>query len=129
MYLKNNILYAEPYYILKGEKVAFQIEGANKSEYKEQKINLEDISIMKHLKYTVVRIGGVLNITVPELTKKWIKTAIIGKRYDSNDQMALVLNKDIDKEHLKEYNRMQKWRNFADDLANAIIKKCNEHNA
>jgi hypothetical protein len=35
MYLKNNILYAEPYYILKGEKVAFQIEGANKSEYKE----------------------------------------------------------------------------------------------
>lgn len=48
MYTKNNILYARPYYILKGDKVAFQIEGANKSEYKEQKINLEDISIMKH---------------------------------------------------------------------------------
>jgi hypothetical protein len=40
---------------------------------------------MKHKKYTVVRIGGVLNITVQEFTKKWIKTAIISKRYDTND--------------------------------------------
>ena len=62
---------------------------------------------MKHKKYTVVRIGGVLNITVQEFTKKWIKTAIISKRYDTNDQMAIILNKDIDKEHLKEYNQMQ----------------------
>ena len=35
--------------------------------------------------------------------------------------MAIILNKDIDKEHLKEYNQMQEWRNFADDVANAIM--------
>ena len=85
MYTKNNTLYARPYYILKGDKVAFQIEGGSKQEYTEKKINLDDISIMKHKKYTVVRIGGVLNITVQEFTKKWIKTAIISKRYDTND--------------------------------------------
>lgn len=123
MYTKNNTLYARPYYILKGDKVAFQIEGGSKQEYTEKKINLDDISIMKHKKYTVVRIGGVLNITVQEFTKKWIKTAIISKRYDTNDQMAIILNKDIDKEHLKEYNQMQEWRNFADDVANAIMQK------
>ena len=65
--------------------VAFQIEGATKSDYKEQKINLDDIAIMKHKKYTVVRIGGMLNITVADFSKKWLKAAIIGKRYDSND--------------------------------------------
>ena len=85
MYLKNNILYAKPYYILKGEKVAFQIEGASKKDYKEEKIDLNSIAFFKHKKYLVARIGGLVNITIQEMNKKWLKSTIIGKRYDKDD--------------------------------------------
>lgn len=124
MYIKNNTLYANPYYILVGNKVAFQIEDAIMADYKEQKINMDDIVVMKHKKYTVVRVGGVLNIKMVEFTKKWLKTAIVEKRYDNDDQIAIILNKDIDEEHLKDYHLMQEWRKFADDLSNAVLKQC-----
>ena len=56
-----------------------------------------------------------------DLTYSEIKTTVIKSRYSEDDQIALILNKDLSEEGLFLFNKMQEWREFASEIANLVV--------
>lgn len=46
-----------------------------------------------------------------------IKTFIIKLHYSNDDQIAIMLNKDMNEEAAEKYEKMQEWREFASEVA------------
>jgi hypothetical protein len=118
MFTKNSLTYSTPGYYLKGDNIiAFQMEGDAST--------FEEVELKKPYDITIV--GGNLllfdgiAILAEDLTKKGIKSHIIKMRYDNDDQIALMLNRNNSEEDAKAYQLMQDWRQFADDVAVAAM--------
>ena len=121
MYIDKDIIYSEPGKYLKGKnKIGFQFPLPG--NFVEYDINFNDLKLVGNMFYYND------NLFVQKYNKSWTygdyKKDIIKKRYSNDDQIAIILNKDDSEEDLLRYERMMKWRVFASDLANKIIKKC-----
>ena len=46
-----------------------------------------------------------------------IKKRVIKSRYTEDDQIAIILNKDISEEDAMYFQKMQEWREFASEVA------------
>ena len=46
-----------------------------------------------------------------------IKKRVIKSRYSEDDQIAIILNKDISEEDAMYFQKMQEWREFASEVA------------
>lgn len=108
MYKIGNIVYSNPGYYLKGKnKIGYQFTG-DESDFTEETVKIDD----------VVRVGSVIkfnnglmrlhlnsDVTYGELKSRFIKA-----RYDYDDQIAVILNKDKSDEDMLKFTRMQEWR-------------------
>lgn len=72
--------------------------------------------------YRLLFIDRLFVIEVSKIEYDVIKQEVIGRRYTNDAQLAIILNKDKSEEKLKEYNRMQGWRDFAADLAKQAVE-------
>lgn len=124
MFTINNTIYADAGNILIGDnKVGYQFIG-KESEFKEQKIEYDDINIKgSFIKYDN---GRLLELIPRQPSYGYFKSCIIKKRYSNDDQIAILLNKDSSEEDLLKYNKMQEWRDWASILAKAFMDKINE---
>lgn len=124
MYKIGNKVYSNPGYYLKGKnKIGYQFVG-DESDFTEEVVKIDD----------VVRVGSIIkfnnglsrlyvnpNITYGELKSKFIKM-----RYDYDDQIAIILNKDKSDEDMLKFTRMQEWREWCATLAHVIINSIND---
>lgn len=49
-----------------------------------------------------------------------VKERIIKSRYSNDEQIAIMLNKDIGREGSVYYQKMQEWREFATEVARIV---------
>ena len=117
MYKKGNIIYAAAGKCLKrGASYGYQLPD-NGQAAEEIDVDLSDIRIVNDI---ALLNGGKIAQRIGDGTKKWLKMDIIGKRYDNNDQLAILLNG-----REEDILLMQSWRDFADRMAMAIIEQIN----
>lgn len=124
MYIKNNKTYAEPYkYLIKegtGKIVALHL-GEAREDFEERDMTLP---INASVDGPLVKWENGLFAALPEtMTHEGIKTKIIKSRYSNDDQIAIILNKDNGPEDMLDYQRMQRWREMAADVANSALGK------
>lgn len=113
MFTKGNTVYADAYKYLKHKErsiIALSIQGSAD--------DFEELPMNDPLDIKVVGNMVVWNnrkfATRPEhMTKDGVKTSIIHSRYSNDDQIAIMLNKDISEEDTMYYIKMQEWREFA----------------
>lgn len=118
MYIKNNVVYADAGSILVSSNAIGYSLMADIANIQEQQINLQDMELEgEFLKYS----DGLIVQGYKNLDYAGWKADIIKWRYTTDDQIAIILNKDENAEKLLEYNRMQEWREWAGTLANKIL--------
>ena len=118
MYIKNNVVYADAGNILISKTAIGYSLMADIADIQEQQINLQDMKLEgEFLKYS----DGLIVQGYKNLDYAGWKADVIKWRYTTDDQMAIILNKDESAEKLLEYNRMQEWRDWAGTLANKIL--------
>ena len=118
MYIKNNVVYADAGNILITKTAIGYSLIADMANIQEQQINLQDMKLEGNfLKYS----DGLIVQRYKNLDYVGWKADIIKWRYTTDDQIAIILNKDENAEKLLEYNRMQEWRDWAGTLANKIL--------
>ena len=118
MYIKNNVVYADAGNILVATNAIGYSLMADIANIQEQQINLQDMKLEgEFLKYS----DGLIVQRYKNLDYAGWKADIIKWRYTTDDQIAIILNKDESAEKLLEYNRMQEWRDWAGTLANKIL--------
>ena len=118
MYIKNNVVYADAGNILISKTAIGYFLIADIADIQEQQINLQDMKLEGNfLKYS----DGLVVQGYKNLDYAGWKAAVIKWRYTTDDQIAIILNKDESAEKLLEYNRMQEWRDWAGTLANKIL--------
>ena len=126
MFTKNDIIYAEPYKYLQHK--TRNIRGLN---VRTDNFSIDDFDeVSFDIPMQVELEDGVIHWQNRKFAKKindmsyaGIKTAIVKSRYSPDDQIAILCNKDKSEEDALLYERMQKWRDFASDIANAVINK------
>lgn len=120
MFTDKNIVYAESGYYLKHKKsqsVALQSKG-NTEDFEEIKMNIKDMQYDDVLNAVVWNNRSFIHFLNNNTNTKeiWIK-----KRYNTNDeQIAIMLNKELTEHDEMLYNKMQEWREFASIIAKRI---------
>ena len=118
MFIKNNVVYADAGNILISKTAIGYSLIDDISNIQEQLINLQDMKLEgEFLKYS----DGLIVQWYKNLDYAEWKADIIKWRYTTDDQIAIILNKDESAEKLLEYNRMQEWRDWAGTLTNKIL--------
>lgn len=118
MFIKNNVVYADAGNILISKTAIGYSLIDDISNIQEQLINLQDMELEgDFLKYS----DGLIVQWYKNLDYAGWKADIIKWRYTTDDQIAIILNKDESAEKLLEYNRMQEWRDWAGTLADKIL--------
>ena len=118
MFIKNNVVYADAGNILISKTAIGYSLIDDITNIQEQHINLQDMKLEgEFLKYS----DGLIVQWYKNLDYTGWKADIIKWRYTTDDQIAIILNKDESAEKLLEYNRMQEWRDWAGALANKIL--------
>ncbi len=69
-----------------------------------------------------VMYGGWFVLRPEKLDYTSIKTALIKARYTNDDQIAIVLNQDDSEEDSWLYEEMQRWRDFASEVAKKAME-------
>ena len=107
MYIKNNVVFADAGNILISKTAIGYSLMADIADIQEQQINLQDMKLEgEFLKYS----DGLIVQRYKNLDYAGWKADVIRWRYTTDDQIAIILNKDESAEKLLEYNRMQEWR-------------------
>ena len=123
MYIKNNKTYAEPYkYLIKeGTRRIIALHlGEVREDFEERDMTLP---INARIDGPLVKWENGLFAALPEsMTYEAIKAKIIKSRYSNDDQIAILLNKSKGPEEELEYQRMQRWRDMASDVAKSALK-------
>ena len=124
MYIKNNKTYAEPYkYLIKEGTIriiALHL-GEVREDFEERDMTLP---IQAKIEGPLVKWENGLFAALPEsMTYEAIKAKIIKSRYSNDDQIAILLNKSKGQEEELEYQRMQRWRDMASDVAKSALGK------
>lgn len=118
MYIKNNIVYADAGKILRTPLAIGYALEVDVSTIEELTIELEDMQINGDF---IIYFNGLITQGYKKLDYAEWKATIVKWRYSIDDQMAIVLNKDVNQEKLVDYQRMQDWREWASILAKKII--------
>ena len=122
MYIKNNKTYAEPYkYLIKeGTRRIIALHlGEAREDFEERDMTLP---INARIDGPLVKWENGLFAALPEsMTYEAIKAKIIKSRYSNDDQIAILLNKSKGPEEELEYQRMQRWRDMASDVAKSAM--------
>lgn len=117
MFKIKNIIYSDAGKVLVGNnRIAFQLLDGN---YSEQNIDLSNIIITSQL----VKCGQIYFKNIHSNNYADWKAYIIKRRYSNDDQIAIILNKDLSEEDTLRYNKMQEWREWAGIAAKKIIEK------
>ena len=134
MFTKNNKVYSEAFsYLRNGRINAVALAVSNPEGWEEIEMP-EDlrVEVEEHrddegnlLHYDAYFVNRLFIIRLPTLDYGEVKKTIIQRRYSMDDQMAIQLNKDKSEEYLREYERMQEWREFSAYLAKEIERKYN----
>lgn len=114
MYQKYGIVYADAYNYIrhKTKNIRGLAVPGDMEDFEELPIDMD--TLIRGEDY--ILLNGFIKISIPSFTHKDIKTKIIESRYSNNDQIAIMLNNDEDS-----MDKMQKWRNFADDISKKIV--------
>lgn len=114
MYIKGNTIYADAGKILtSGPVAAFQLEAAHK-DVAERDCPVRGVKVDGQ---TASWSG--ITISLPSsLTYAALKEKLIKLRYSLDAQMAVLCNGDTE-----EFDRMQRWREWAAEVAKAIAAK------
>lgn len=120
MFTRDNKVFADTYKYLKHKTnpaVGLVIKGEEK--------DIEELDMTLPIKIElkgnlVTWENGKLAIIPNKMEYASIKEQIIKSRYSNDEQLAIMLNKDLSNDGLKFYNRMQEWRDFAGELARVI---------
>lgn len=122
MFIKKDTVYAEIGNYLKHNTlnmVGMSLKGSIKDFIELPLNNPLDLSRDDNFVYFQ---NGLFRWSPPEWDKDSIKTYLVKIRYSLDDQIALLLNKDVDKERMEAYNKMLEWRTFASKMADEILK-------
>ena len=122
MYVKGNIVYADAYKYLKHKErnmIALRVEG-NPDDYEEVSM---DTPVEVEVNGNMISWNkGMFMKNIPDLSYERVKGAIVRSRYSYDDQIALMLNKDSEEqEDIRYYQKMQEWREFAREIAKAVV--------
>lgn len=124
MFVKNNLVFSEAgFYLLDKTRniVGFKFENSSQDIEEIQLSTPLDISI--DYKNKIFYFNNNLFMCKPkDLNYIDIKTQLINSRYNNNDQLAIMLNKDLDEQHLLEFQKMQEWRQWSGDVARLVEK-------
>lgn len=123
MFTKGETVYADAYKYLRHKTeniIALSVKGSA-DNYDELPMNEPfDVEIVGSMVFWHNR--NFANI-LADLTKDSVKTSIIKSRYNNDDQLAILLNKDEDEKGVMYYRKMQEWREFAACVAQMVSNK------
>lgn len=108
MYTIGNTVFSEPGYVLRGKNmIGYQLSGVE-SDFTEELVKIDDMILQGDL---IKFHNGLMRLRVDQRTSySDLKAEFVKKRYTYDDQIALLLNKDLSDEDLDKYNKMQEWR-------------------
>lgn len=120
MFTKGNMVYADAYKYLRHKNkniIALSFKGSA-DDFEEVEMTSpievetdEDMLFWEKRKFAVI----------PErMEYAAVKERIIKSRYSNDDQIAIMLNKDTDREGAVYYQKMQEWREFATEVARIV---------
>lgn len=123
MYVDKGIIYSTPgHYLHNSYAVGFQFKYSD--GFTESILNISDMHIVgDHLYYNNNEFSIRL---INNGTYEDYKTYVIKMRYSNDDQIAIILNRELSNEDLNRYDRMQQWREFASKLAKKITSVLTE---
>lgn len=120
MFTKGDMVYADAYKYLRHKNkniIALSFKGsADDFEEVEMTLPIEvetdgDMLFFERRKFAVI----------PErMEYAAVKERIIKSRYSNDEQIAIMLNKDIGREGSVYYQKMQEWREFATEVARIV---------
>lgn len=118
MFKIKDTVYADAGFILLGSnKRCYQFKG-EVSEFKENRITLDDMRIEGNLVYY----GDVVQALPKVVDYPTLKADMVKKRYSVDDQIAIILNADNSEEDRLRYTKMQEWRDWSAKVAKAIMQ-------
>lgn len=120
MFEKNKIMYADTYKYLRnqeGNLYALSYNGLLK-DLQEVEMTLPLNIFIKN--GVIFWEGGKLATSPKNLTYASIKEHIIKSRYSNDEQLAIILNKDLSADGKLQFARMQAWRDFATEIAKIV---------
>lgn len=115
MYTKKNKTYSDAFKYLSStvyKGIGFTMTDSPDT-LEEKDVDMTKITHDKEFIYL-----GIIGIRCTDFTHKGIKLAVVNSRYSNDDQIAIMLNEDEDS-----LARMQKWRDFADKVAETLLGK------
>lgn len=115
-------MYADAYKYLKHKErnmIALRVEG-NPDDYEEVSM---DTPVEVEVNGNMISWNkGMFMKNIPDLSYEGVKGAIVRSRYSYDDQIAVMLNKDSEEqEDIRYYQKMQEWREFAGEIAKAVV--------
>ncbi|MDE7465021.1 MAG: hypothetical protein K2M59_01150 [Muribaculaceae bacterium] len=121
MYEKNGRVYADPYkYLKRRGAVAMEVGLTDKEGWEEEAMKRPlEIKIGRKGEEAVV--NGLFLLRIRGKDYGEVKREIIRMRYTNDDQMAIILNREDSEEDAEAYGKMQLWREFAAEVARAVI--------
>lgn len=114
MFEKDGVVYSDGYKYLKHKTesvVGFAVPG-KAEDFEEADVDMSTLTVDSD----TVTLNDMLKIGIGEWSHKAIKLKIIASRYSNDDQIAIMLNGDE-----VAMQRMQKWREFADEVAQRTL--------
>ena len=118
MYTNKGKKYADAGCVLQVDKMIGWQLNTTSENITERELNLDNIEIGDDF----INIDGVITRSPKELTYSALKTCFVHLRYSNDDQMAIILNRELSHEDEVLYDKMQEWREWCGNLA----KKCLE---
>ncbi len=115
-------MYADAYKYLKHKErnmIALRVKG-NPDDYEE--VSMDTPLEVKVSGNMISWNKGMFMKNIPDLSYEGVKSAIVRSRYSYDDQIAVMLNKDSEEqEDIRYYQKMQEWREFAGEIAKAVV--------
>lgn len=106
-------------YLKRGSSIAYFFED-NGEEIQEMMATIDDMKRVGNL--LLWSDGCLAQRVIPNGVYADYKKAIIQKKYNNDDQIAIMLNKDSGEEvDLMAYRKMQEWREWSSLVARKII--------
>lgn len=120
MYTIGNKIYADAgYYLKRGSSIAYSLKN-NGNEIEEIKATLDDMQISGDI--ILWSNNNLAQMILQNGTYADYKKAIIRKKYNNDDQIAIILNKDSgEDDDITAYIKMQEWRDWASTVAHKIM--------
>ena len=116
MEIRNGIYYPSAGHILQsGSSYMISSKDSSVSEIEVDESSIRGDEVGIHL-------GNLLiPCNLAELDHKGVKILMISQVYSTDDQIAIMLNKEESEEDLERYNAMQAWREWSSVISKRVI--------